>query len=213
MAIEIFADLICPWCYIGRHRIRRALAERPRLPADFRWSAFELNPDVPVGGMDHTTYLAARFGGLARARQIQEAISEIARRDGLAIRLDLIKRIPNTLMAHRLVQFAQKRGAAVAMIDALFDAFFVQGLDIGDAAVLGAIGRAGGFGEDQVKAFLMSDAGIAEVRNSESRARQLGIQAVPCFIFNRCYVLAGAQEPQTFLPLLDIVQEDIVAVS
>src|SRR5690349_23254627 len=116
MIVEIYADLICPWCYIGKHRLERALRERPRLRLERRWQPFELNPDMPAGGMDRVIYLAAKFGGAERARQVYGVIEETATRDGLPIRLDRIRRTPNTLNAHRLVYYAARFGRADAVV-------------------------------------------------------------------------------------------------
>src|SRR5690242_3257954 len=126
MLVEIYSDLICPWCYIGKHRLDRALAERARLPLERRWQPYELNPDMPSAGIDRTSYLAAKFGGIERARQVYAVIEETAARDGLPIRLDRIRRTPSTLAAHRLVRFASRFGLGDRMTELLFQAYFVE---------------------------------------------------------------------------------------
>jgi predicted DsbA family dithiol-disulfide isomerase len=210
MIVEIYADLICPWCYIGKHRLERALADRPRLPMERRWQPFELNPDMPPGGMDRATYLNAKFGGFERARQVYSVIEETAARDNIPLHLGRLRRTPNTLNAHRLVRFAQRFGAADTLTGLLFDAYFVEGLDIGERDVLLTTGVAAGLDRAEMAAFLSSDADIAGIRTTETLARQIGIQAVPCFIFNRRYALAGAQEPDAFIPLLDLAADESV---
>lgn len=208
MLIETYADLICPWCYIGKRRLARALAERPRLQADIRWQPFQLNPDMPPGGMDRGSYLAAKFGGAERARQVHLVVEETAARDGLPLRLDRLRRTPNSFDAHRLVRLAARRGVADAMADALFNAYFVEGLDIGDRDTLAATASGLGFDFQEIKRLLATDAEVAAVFNADAAARQLGLQAVPCFIFNRRFALSGAQEPASFLPLLDLAVEE-----
>lgn len=209
MLIETFADLTCPWCYIGRHRLLRALAERPRVRPDVRWQPFQLNPDLPRGGMERDAYMVAKFGGPERARQIHAVIEDTADRDGLDLHLGRIKRMPSTFDAHRLIRMAGRRGVSGAMVDALFHAYFVDGLDIGDIDTLAATAGRVGLDATEIKAQLLGDAEVSNVRSADALARQLTLQAVPCFVFNRRYALSGAQEPGSFLPLLDLsVDED-----
>ena len=146
MLIETFADLTCPWCYIGKRRLARALEQRPGLHADILWQPFQLNPDMPTGGMARADYLAAKFGGAERARQIHRVVEETAERDGLPLALDRIRRTPNSFDAHRLIRIAGRRGSGNAMADALFTAYFRDGVDIGDHDALNA--TAADFGLD-----------------------------------------------------------------
>jgi len=207
MLIEVYADVVCPWCYIGRGRLRRALAERPEVRAEPLWRPFQLNPEMPPGGLDRGLYLAAKFGGPDRARQVYGAIAEAAARDGLPLALERIRRTPSTLDAHRLVLFAAARGRQEEMVDVLYRAYFVLGLDVGDRDVLAGCASAAGLDGDEAAAHLASDEDADAVRTSDLRARQLGIQAVPFHIFDRRYAVAGAQEPGAFSPLLDLAPE------
>lgn len=216
MDIDIYFDLVCPWCYIGRHRFGRALAERPGAGARVRWRPFQLNPTMPPGGMDRRAYVAAKFGGLDRAQQAYGLVLETAERDGLPIRLDRVKRTPNTIDAHRLVRLLVDRGTPPdRAIDALFHRYFVDGADIGDHGVLSEV--AVGFGHDLeiAAALLAGPKARPMVLAEDAAARRLGIQAVPCFVFNKRFALAGAQEPSAFRPLLDLAtqQTAIQAVS
>ncbi|HEY0835725.1 MAG TPA: DsbA family oxidoreductase [Azospirillum sp.] len=204
MLIETFADLICPWCYIGKHRLSRALAERPRVRPEMRWQPFQLNPDMPRGGMERDAYLAAKFGGPERARQIYAVVEETAERDGLPLHLDRIRRTPNTLDAHRAIRLAARHGLGDALAEALFRTYFEDGLDIGDRDTLAATAAGIGLDGAEMKALLASDAESATVHAADKLARQLGLQAVPCYIFDRRYALSGAQEPASFLPLIDL---------
>ncbi|UEM23946.1 DsbA family oxidoreductase [Skermanella mucosa] len=213
MIVEIYSDLICPWCYIGKHRLELALAERPRLPLERRWQPYELNPDLAPAGIDRVAYLAAKFGGIERARQVYGVIEETAAKDGIPIRLDRIRRTPNTLAAHRLVRLAGRSGLADVMTNLLFQAYFIESLDIGDRDVLLAKAAQAGLDPDLTRDYLGSNLDVAAIRATESVARQLGIQAVPCFIFNRRYALAGAQEPTAFMPLLDLAAEEVETVT
>lgn len=213
MLIEIFADLICPWCYIGKRRLDSALAMRPRATAEIRWLPYQLNPDMPFGGMDRAHYLTAKFGGGERARLVQSSIRQAAAQDGIALNLERIARTPNTLDAHRLVRHAETRGLGTPVAMALFRAYFEEGRDIGDRTVLLDVAEACGLSRRAVAADLATGADMVAVRTADHQARQLGIQAVPCFIFNRRYALSGAQEPASFLPLIDLAEAEAEAVS
>lgn len=208
MLVEIFSDLVCPWCYIGKRRFERALDQRPGIILQKRWQPFELNPDLPAAGMDRMAYLAAKFGGLERARQVYGVIEETAARDGITLSPGRIRRTPNTLDAHRLVRYAMRGGTADRLVDLLFEAYFVEGLDLGDREVLAAKAKQAGLDEAEARRFLERDDETMAVRAIEAGARQMGIQAVPCFVFNRRYALSGAQEPTTFLPLLDLAVDE-----
>ncbi|WP_448202973.1 DsbA family oxidoreductase [Azospirillum sp. sgz302134] len=213
MLIETFADLICPWCYIGKRRLARALADRPRLRAELRWQPFQLNPDMPAGGMERSAYLAAKFGGVERARQIHLVVEETAERDGLPLRLDRVRRTPNSFDGHRLIRIAARSGLGDPMADALFHAYFVDGLDIGDRDTLAATAANLGFDFREIRELLDTDAEAAAVQGADAMARQLGLQAVPCYIFDRRYALSGAQEPASFLPLLDLAVDEMEGVT
>ena len=211
MLIDVFSDLVCPWCYVGIHRLARALNERPNLRSRIRrrWHPFLLSPDLPAGGIDRALYLSIRFGSRERARQMLAVVEDTAERDGLPLNLHQITRAPNTLDAHRLVLLAESVGTGEKLVEALFSAYFVEGHDIGDRDLLLTLAAAAGVDLDQAKARLAQDGNrdIAEFQ-AEAMGHQLDLHAVPCFIFERRYVLAGAQEPVAFLPLLDLAANE-----
>jgi predicted DsbA family dithiol-disulfide isomerase len=205
MQIDIVSDVICPWCFIGKRRLERALTLRPELAVTLSWRAFQLNPDIPTNGISRELYLVARFGNSRHEiKQVHEAFSTAGRSEGIDFAFERIRRTPNTLRAHRLIHFAMLEGGAAELVEALFQAYFLEGLDIGDFEALTAIAVRVGFDETAVRRYLASEAGTAEVCAEENRARRLGIHAVPCFILNRSYAISGAQEPEMFLPLFDI---------
>lgn len=206
MFIEIYADLVCPWCYIGKRRLEQALEQRPGLSVDIRWMPFQLNPELPDAGMDRTTYLVAKFGSIDRARQLSAMVEQAASKEGLPLRLDLVRRTPNTTNAHRLVRFAERFGRSTEMASTLFNGYFAQGLDIGANRILLELAVAAGLPRDELATYLDSEADRAAIRAGDQQARQLGVQAVPCFVFERRYALSGAQEPQAFLPFLDMAR-------
>ncbi|MEA1651001.1 DsbA family oxidoreductase [Nitrospirillum sp. BR 11164] len=217
MLIEIVADFVCPWCYIGKRRLERALAQRPTQQPEVRWLPFQLDPDTPPSGIDRTIDQLSKFGSVERIRQVNTLLEQTAAAEGLTLNLDRIHRTPNTLDAHRLLRHADANGQGGAhtqeLAAALQAAFFRDGRDIGDRAVLAAIAGEVGLDADAAAAFLHSDADRDALRQALATVRQLGIQAVPCFIFNRLYSLSGAQEPGAFLPLLDLAGSEGVVAS
>ncbi|MDR6289943.1 putative DsbA family dithiol-disulfide isomerase [Inquilinus ginsengisoli] len=211
MRIDVFFDVVCPWCYIGKHRLERALAIRPLPGLEIRWQPFQLNPEMPKVGVDRQSYMIAKFGGRERMRQINAVVAEAAAKEGLPLNQSIIRRTPNTVEAHRLIRHAGELGEADRMVDALFSAYFAQGLDVGDRATLISIAVEIGFDRKRVAGVLASELGVAEIQTADLRARQLGIQAVPCFVFDGRYAVSGAQEPSAFLPLLDLSREHAVS--
>lgn len=198
MQIDVVSDTICPWCYIGKRRLERALAACGDTRAWIGWRPFQLNPDMPVEGMEREVYLAKKFGSRERAERIYAPIVEAGREEGIAFAFDRIKRTPNTLMSHRLIRIAVKAGRQNQVVDGLFRAYFEEGRDIGDLAIVSDVAQAAGMDRDEVHAHLETDADLDRVRAEDAFARELGIQGVPCFIIERSVVLSGAQPPDVF---------------
>jgi predicted DsbA family dithiol-disulfide isomerase len=206
MHLDIFSDTICPWCYVGKRRLARALAQRPQPKMAVRWRAFQLNPGMPPEGMGRERYIDAKFGSSERAKRIYEAVTAVGASEGIDFNFGAIRRTPNTLLSHRLLRKAGKDGLQDALLEAMFHAYFVEGRDIGDARVLAEIGEAGGL--SGAAAFLAGDEDGEEVRAEDSLARRQGINGVPCFIFNYRFLLSGAQEPESFFQLFDLAREE-----
>ena len=205
MLIEIFSDTICPWCFIGKRRLERALAMRPELDVEIRWRAFQLNPWMPPDGMERAAYLQAKFGA-QDATRIYENIRGVGAGEGLDLRFDRIRRTPNTLDSHRLIRHAGAAGRQNEAVEALFSAYFLEGRDIGSRAVLAEIAGEAGLDREAARRFLDSDAEREAVSAEDTQARRIGIQGVPCFVLDRAYAVSGAQEPEYFLPLFDLVR-------
>jgi predicted DsbA family dithiol-disulfide isomerase len=204
MHIDIVFDVACPWCHIGTRRLDRALAQRPGLQVTRSWRPYRLNPDLPETGIPRALYLSAKFGGPRAAARSCAAIAAAGRAVGLRLAFERIERMPNTMRAHRLIRLAAADGCADSMVEALFAAYFRDGLDIGDGNVLAEIAARVGLDPDEARRYLAGDAGTAAVAADERRVRRLGIHAVPCFILEHGYAISGAQEPEMFLPLLDV---------
>src|SRR5262249_49848244 len=163
MHIDIVSDFICPWCYIGKRRLERALARRPGLVVTRSWRAFQLHPDLPIEGVPHGLYLAAKFGSSHNAGRACAALSAAGRGEGIEFAFDRIGRAPNTLRAHRLIRFAADEGVGDDVVEALFRAYFFEGLDIGDIDILAAIAGRTGFHRAAVRSYLVGEAGTQEV--------------------------------------------------
>ncbi|MCK6454087.1 MAG: DsbA family oxidoreductase [Alphaproteobacteria bacterium] len=205
MRIDIFSDVICPWCFIGKRRLDKALALRPQPDLQLRWRAFQLNPGMPEEGMDRQAYLAAKFGGAESAQRIYDTVGAAGAREGIAFAFDRIKRTPNTVAAHRLIRFAEARGRQDAVVEALFHAYFLDGRLVGEKPVLAAIAGESGLDASEARAFLDGPEETEAVLAEDAFARRLGIGGVPCFIVDGKYALSGAQEPEAFLPVFDLV--------
>jgi predicted DsbA family dithiol-disulfide isomerase len=204
LTVEVVLDLVCPWCFLGVRRLRRALANRPDITADLAWRPFLLNPDMPQGGMPRQDYLLRKFGAEERARRLHQTITELGRAEGVPFRFDRIRRMPSSLDAHRLVRWAASQASADELVDSLFAAFFAEGADLGDPAVLVAIAARHGFEAQELRRFLASGAEADAVHAENLRAHRLGINGVPCFVVAERHAIAGAQEPEVIERLLDV---------
>ena len=211
MHIDIYSDTICPWCFIGKRRLERALAERPVPALSLTWRAFQLNPQMPKDGMDRKRYLELKFGGPAGARQIYEQIERTGRSEGIAFAFDKVARTPNTIDSHRLIRHADRLGLQDEAVQALFDAYFLEAQDIGDHEVLGAAAERAGLDREEVRAYLAGDEDLETVRGEDAQARRTGIQGVPTYILNGKYVLSGAHPPEVLFNMFDLGREDDLA--
>jgi predicted DsbA family dithiol-disulfide isomerase len=206
MRIDIVSDVICPWCFIGKRRLDQALASRPGLQPEVTWRPFQLNPEMPPEGMDRRAYLAAKFGSAAHTDRIYQGAIEAGATVDIAFAFERIRRTPNTRDAHRLLRRAAKIGHADAMAEALFSAYFIDGRDIGDRRVLAELAGEAGLDAGETGAWLNGPAELEQVLAEDRGARRLGVNAVPCFIFERQYAVSGAQEPEFFFPVFDLVR-------
>jgi predicted DsbA family dithiol-disulfide isomerase len=192
--IDVISDAICPWCYIGKRHLERSLAllDKQGLHFTVAWHPFQLNPDMPREGVERAQYRLAKFGSAERSRQLDERITETAATVGLEFHLDRLTRTPNTLDAHRLIRLAGQRGVQDGVVEALFEGYFCDGADIGNAEVLTRLGVEGGLERDEITAMLASDAGLKEVAAADRMARNAGIQGVPSFALQGHVLFSGA---------------------
>ncbi len=205
MRIDIYSDTVCPWCYLGKRRFDAALALRPQYEPRVIWRPFELNPDLPVEGVERAWFLKARVANPDHFEQSERTLVELGRAAGILFRFDLIKRIPNTRRSHLLLALAARRGLQSETKERLMRAYFQEGCDIGDADELARLGAESGLAEREVRAALVLRAGQDAVLAAERHAAALGLTGVPAYIFNGEYAISGAQPPEALADAMDQV--------
>jgi predicted DsbA family dithiol-disulfide isomerase len=201
--LDIFSDPICPWCYIGKGLLDRALEARPGHPFTIEWHPFQLNPDMPPGGADRDAYLGAKFGGPDRVAAMLGRVEAAARAAGLGIDFAAMRRIPNTLDAHRLIHWAGIEGRQAAMVSRLFRAYFREGRDIGDRRVLAGLAGDAGLDAEVVARLLAGDADREAILARDRHARDRGVSAVPTHVIASRHVVAGAQPAEFWTGVID----------
>ena len=194
--LDIMSDPICPWCYIGKTLLERALEQEGDHPFLIEWHPFQLNPDMPAEGMDRADYLERKFGGKDNAVKVYSEIVAHAEKAGINLNVGDIKRTPNTLDAHRLINWAKIEGKQNAIVDALFKAYFIDGRDIGDHEVLSDLADGIGMDAAVVQRLLKSDADLEEIKQRDAMAREMGVNSVPTFIVGGRHAVPGAQQPE-----------------
>ena len=194
--LDIFSDPVCPWCYLGKANLDRALEAHADHPFRIEWHPFQLNPDMPPEGVDKHSYLLQRFGSEDQLKAIHQRFRDIARQNGVQMDPDTPKRIPNTLNAHRVTHWAGLEGRQTLAVAALMRAYWIEGRDIGNLSVLADIAAGVGMDRAVVQRLLASDADLDTVAQREAHARSRGVSAVPTFLIADKYVVSGAQPPE-----------------
>jgi predicted DsbA family dithiol-disulfide isomerase len=203
--LDIFSDPVCPWCYVGKSNLDRALSQHRDHPFQIQWHPFQLNPDMPREGVEKRSYLEAKFGGKARVDAINERLREVARAASIALDPDCPAKMPNTLDAHRLIHWAGIEGRQGPVVDALMRAYWVEGRDIGDHEVLADLAATEGMGRAETLRLLASDADTDDILARDEDARRKGVNSVPTFLIARQYVIAGAQPSDVWERIIDEV--------
>jgi len=198
--LDIISDAICPWCYIGKRQVERALPllAEEGLKFSVHWHAFQLNPEMPAGGVDRREYRLQKFGNNEqRLAEMDQRVTDAGAGVGLAFRTDLMRRTPNTVDAHRVIWLAEREGVQDAVVEALFRGFFTEGADIGDLATLTELAAAAGLDRAKVAAMLAGDEGRAEVLAEDAMARRSGLDGVPTFTMAGHVLFSGAVPADT----------------
>lgn len=207
MHINVIFDTVCPWCFIGKHRLAQALKDDPRESVEISWQPFLLNPEMPFEGMDWRHYLAAKFGGELRAERVYAAITEAGRQSGIEFDFKGIQRIPSSIDSHRLIRYAERDGLAEDAVEQIFKEYFLLGQDIGNRSVLIRVAEDLNLDIDGFQDYLYGDEDIDEIREQNARAHRFGISGVPAFVVDGQFTISGAQEPAILQRIFDVAGE------
>ena len=194
--IDVVSDVVCPWCFIGKCRLEKALALASDVPVEVHYRPYYLNEWIPAEGMSREEYLTTKFGSPDRYKDIARRVQAAAAAEGLVYAVEKMSRQPNTRDAHRLIRWAEGIGKAPEMKQRLMDLYFTEGADLSNEAVLVQAAADVGLDPEDVRAALDSDKDIAEIEQEVNAAKEAGIQGVPCFILDGKYAISGAQEPE-----------------
>jgi predicted DsbA family dithiol-disulfide isomerase len=207
MRIDIYSDTVCPWCYLGKRRFDLAVAARPQYEPVVVWRPFELNPDVPIEGVDRETFMAAKMPDQVRLEQGHMELERQGEASGIRFRFDLINRVPNTRRSHLLIAHAARHGLQAVVKDRIMRAYFEEGCDIGDPDELVRLGNEAGLSTPEARNALILRIGQDGVVAAERHAAVLGITGVPTYIFDGQYTISGAQEVGILASVFDQVAE------
>ena len=207
MTVDVFADIACPWCYIGEANLAAALAARPHLGVERRWRPFQLQPGLPREGAPRDAFFERKFGGADAMSAAFDHVTRAGRSAGVTFRFDRLAGAPNTTDAHRLVLLAETYGRTWETADALFEGYFADGRDLNDAQDVVAIAERAGLPGADARALLGDGRFEADVRRSQEVAARSGISGVPLYLFGSQFALSGAQPVEAFVQALDRAAE------
>ena len=208
MQIDVISDTVCPWCFIGKRRLGRAIAMRPSLVFDVKWRPYQLDPTVPRGGHDRQAYMRAKFGDdPMKMVEMHKLIAAEGEKEGIAFDFAAITRRPNTLDSHRLIRWAEAAGVQDDVVERLFIAYFENGEDIGDIRILADIADLCGMDGVDVARMLETDDDLALVTREDQIAHEMGVTGVPSMIFGNKLAVSGAREAQVLVSVIDRVTE------
>ncbi|MGL4491120.1 MAG: DsbA family oxidoreductase [Rhizobiaceae bacterium] len=201
LKIDVVSDVVCPWCYLGKARLERALAAMKDVTPEIHWRPYQLDPTIPRTGVDRKAYMEAKFGTGPRLGEIHQQLVAFGKEVGINFQFDKIKISPNTMNAHRLIRWAAQAGPGVQnkIVDRLFRLYFTEGADIGDGAVLIKAGKECGMDSAILETLLPTDAEVVGVSNEIETSRKIGVTGVPFFILNQKYGVSGAQTPEVLI--------------
>jgi predicted DsbA family dithiol-disulfide isomerase len=207
--IDIYSDIVCPWCYVGKRRLERALIS---VDGDVHvtWRPFQLNPTMPLDGMDRKAYLEAKFGSLEAFGRMEEQLLAAGKVERIPFAFEKIQRTPNTFAAHRLIWYAAQQMKQDDVVEALFRGYFLEGKDIGDLKTLARVAAEAGLDWTETEEFLSSHKGVVEVKAEEAIGRRLGIRGVPYFVLNGSISISGAQPPDIFVCAFQQAEDTVV---
>jgi len=210
ITIDVISDVVCPWCYIGKRRLEKAVDQlKDQYEFDIHYHPFELNPGVPKKGYDQKIYLTEKFGGLERYEQLTERVTSVAAQEGITLRYDLQKISPNTFDAHRIIWYAGQEGKQLATVEAFFKSYFTEGVDLSKKENLVAVAAGAGLKIEEVEKLLDSEEGSVEIKKEYAFNQSVGVTGVPFYIINHKYAVSGAQSTDVFVnALTEIAKEN-----
>jgi predicted DsbA family dithiol-disulfide isomerase len=212
LTIDVVSDVVCPWCYLGKKRLERVLAEDGGAPIDVHWRPYQLDPTIPGEGLERRAYMINKFGNDGRIEAAHERLNALGAEEGIAFAFDKIARAPNTLDAHRLIRWAFVNGAQNKIVDRLFKLYFEEGRDIGDRALLIETAEASGMDRELVQKLFDDGADIEEVRAEIAEAQRLGVTGVPFFIFAQRFGVPGAQGADVLAAAIDRARKSLAGI-
>ena len=199
LVVDVISDVICPWCYIGKRRLEKAIAALDgQHDGQVHWHPFQLNPTMPKEGISRKEYRTRKFGSWERSRELDAKVIAVGKTEGIQFAFDKIERTPNTFDAHRLIWLADQHGCQDAVVEALFRAYFTDGRNISNCQTLIDVVSEAGLERQVAESMLGSDEGMDVISNARELSQRHGVTGVPFFIINNAITLSGAQEPETF---------------
>lgn len=210
--IDVVSDVVCPWCYIGKRRLEKAMQQlSSEYTFEVEYHPFELNPDMPVQGANHKAYLVDKFGSEDRYDQITNHTTQVAASEGLTFNFDKQNTSPNTRKAHAVVQLAKSKGKDLAVIEDLFKAYFTEGIDLTDDKNLIEVAVQAGLDRQSVELLLADESALKHIVVMEKELSKLGISGVPFYIINSKYGVSGAQSSETFMQVFKEVSQEVTS--
>ena len=197
--IDVYSDTICPWCYIGLKKIKSSFENFSNIKFSFIWRPFQLNPDMPLVGMNRHQYLEMKFNGKENAKKIYKSIHKEGLKNNINFQFDKILITPNSFASHKLLALAHKLNKQTEVVESLFYEYFIKGMNIGNLDVLTEIAKQHKIHDDFTEDYINSSKDNKNLLSEEKYARQLGIKGVPCFIINKEFILFGAQDKENFI--------------
>ncbi|MDC1053755.1 DsbA family oxidoreductase [Alphaproteobacteria bacterium] len=205
----MFSDTICPWCYIGFNQLNQTLENFNNYNFDIVWRPFQLNPDMPLEGIDRQQYLTAKFGGEDNARSVYQRIEDEGKKNKIYFQFNKIAKTPNSFFSHKLLAFAHRKKKQTEVLELLFYKYFIEGEDIGSLDVLIRLSQDADIYDEHIEKYLISKEDNESLLNEEKQAKNIGINSVPCFIFNKEIVVNGAQSMKNFIQIINSLNNNV----
>ncbi|MBA5776798.1 DsbA family oxidoreductase [Stappia sp. F7233] len=207
LTIDVVSDVMCPWCFIGKKRLEKALEDLPDVAIEIRWRPFQLDASLPAEGKDRKKYLSDKFGSLDRAKEVYKRIGAAGDEEGIPFAFDKITKSPNTLNSHRLILWSKAEGKQNEVVHRLFELYFLEGADLSKNETLVEVAREVGMDAEAVAKLLETDIDLERIKQDIENAHSMGVTGVPCMIIDERFALMGAEMPETIVAAVRHAQE------